>query len=510
MSGTGDSSVLNEVFAHSAMLRHRHVVRYYSSWVERGHIFIQTEYCDGGSLASVLRKRRAAKRPFQEWELRRLCLQLAKGLQYMHSKRLVHLDIKPDNILIDLGGDSSAGSSPVAEEGETPAAKRDNVSSSSEDGRMNSKAEVDMTTCAAEALGCHKLESSSQKDEASSSKTPADDQMATPKTSKVKDPNTDMSSDSGHASDGCKCKAAAAVQASSSGDAAAITSTPINCAKHGRAAGANGNDCTVTPINNASTPTNSGGDKSPADCRTFYKLGDLGHVASLDSDYVPEEGDCRYMAPELLMDEADRERLPKADIFSLALTLYECATLTEMPKNSTDGGLLYAALRSGDPPGLDKRSQDFQHLMNVSLILNWSQLKHFANFYLTFLFKTVDDQARGAVPSVGRQDLESPFPPVQQPQGEKQPSAGQGAEHGQGASEGAGDAVGAAEVQQGRHGPRPGRRRQQRRREAGQAPLGGQGRQEVHLLLPTPATQGAVMVGQNILMSLLSCVAMYY
>ncbi len=111
------------------------------------------------------------------------------------------------------------------------------------------------------------------------------------------------------------------------------------------------------------------GEKSPFDCRIFYKIGDLGHVASLDSDHVPEEGDCRYMAPELLLDATDRERLPKADVFSLALTLYECATLAEMPRNSGEtNGALYEALRQGgSAPGLEKRSKDFQHLIRVSL-----------------------------------------------------------------------------------------------------------------------------------------------
>ena len=77
------------------------------------------------------------------------------------------------------------------------------------------------------------------------------------------------------------------------------------------------------------------------------------------------------MAPELLLDETDRERLPKADVFSLALTLYECATLAEMPKNSGDSQL-YEALRTGEgaAPGLERRSKEFQHLFKVSLMLN--------------------------------------------------------------------------------------------------------------------------------------------
>jgi hypothetical protein len=29
---------MNEVFAHAALIKHKHVVRYYNSWVEKGQV----------------------------------------------------------------------------------------------------------------------------------------------------------------------------------------------------------------------------------------------------------------------------------------------------------------------------------------------------------------------------------------------------------------------------------------------------------------------------------------
>lgn len=88
-------SALNEVYAHAVLGKHRHVVRYYSAWAENDHMFIQNEFCNGGSLADVIAEQRTQQDKFSESELRRLMIHLAQGLKYIHSQGLVHLDIKP-------------------------------------------------------------------------------------------------------------------------------------------------------------------------------------------------------------------------------------------------------------------------------------------------------------------------------------------------------------------------------------------------------------------------------
>ena len=93
---------MNEVFAHSALIKHKHVVRYYNSWVENGRVYIQNEYCEGGSLAAKIEEFRFTGKRFTEAELKRILLHLAKGIDYIHSKLLVHLDVKPENIFIAL------------------------------------------------------------------------------------------------------------------------------------------------------------------------------------------------------------------------------------------------------------------------------------------------------------------------------------------------------------------------------------------------------------------------
>lgn len=56
------------------------------------------EYCDGGDLSLMLKQQTG--RPLKEEKIWKIFLQICVGLEYIHSKRILHRDIKTLNIFL--------------------------------------------------------------------------------------------------------------------------------------------------------------------------------------------------------------------------------------------------------------------------------------------------------------------------------------------------------------------------------------------------------------------------
>ncbi|KAL5712871.1 non-specific serine/threonine protein kinase [Ranunculus cassubicifolius] len=91
----------------------------------------------------------------------------------------------------------------------------------------------------------------------------------------------------------------------------------------------------------------------------IYKLGDFGCATLIDGSLPIEEGDARYMPPEILND--NYEHLEKVDIFSLGAAIYELVKRSPLPKS----GPQFLNLREGKIPLLPGHSMQFQNLLKA-------------------------------------------------------------------------------------------------------------------------------------------------
>ena len=93
------SKVMHEV-GILLRLRHRSVVKLYETFETKRHMLLAMELCAGGDLLNYVRKRKK----LEEVEAKVIFKQIIEGLGYIHKKRILHRDIKLDNILLDGKG----------------------------------------------------------------------------------------------------------------------------------------------------------------------------------------------------------------------------------------------------------------------------------------------------------------------------------------------------------------------------------------------------------------------
>ena len=111
------NSVQNEADILSS-LNNKYVVKFYESFKKNHNIYIIMEYCDCGDLCSFLnriKKQRKSEEYFLEIDfVWKLFIQMSIGLYYIHSKKIIHRDIKTLNIFLTKNFDAKIGDLGVA------------------------------------------------------------------------------------------------------------------------------------------------------------------------------------------------------------------------------------------------------------------------------------------------------------------------------------------------------------------------------------------------------------
>ncbi|XP_036965989.1 serine/threonine-protein kinase Nek5-like isoform X5 [Acanthopagrus latus] len=101
MSAREKEASTKEVTLLSKM-KHPNIVTFITSFQERGSLYIVMEYCDGGDLMKKINLQRGVH--FTEEQIVGWFVQICLGLKHIHDRKILHRDIKAQNIFLTSGG----------------------------------------------------------------------------------------------------------------------------------------------------------------------------------------------------------------------------------------------------------------------------------------------------------------------------------------------------------------------------------------------------------------------
>lgn len=88
--------LLSEIQIHKSM-RHTNIVQFIDCFEDDTNVYILLEICPNGSLMDLLKKRKSLTEP----EVRLFTTQICGAIKYIHSRRVLHRDLKLGNIFFD-------------------------------------------------------------------------------------------------------------------------------------------------------------------------------------------------------------------------------------------------------------------------------------------------------------------------------------------------------------------------------------------------------------------------
>ncbi|XP_024133698.1 mitogen-activated protein kinase kinase kinase kinase 5 isoform X3 [Oryzias melastigma] len=101
MEPEDDFSIIQQEIVIVKSCKHPNIVAYYGSYIQSNKLWICMEFCGGGSLQDIYH----ITGPLSELQIAYICREMLQGLDYLHSQKKIHRDIKGANILLNDQGE---------------------------------------------------------------------------------------------------------------------------------------------------------------------------------------------------------------------------------------------------------------------------------------------------------------------------------------------------------------------------------------------------------------------
>ncbi|KAG1401564.1 hypothetical protein G6F58_010720 [Rhizopus delemar] len=90
--------IVNEIMIMKES-HHGNIVNFLDSYLVQNDLWVIMEYMEGGPLTDVIENN-----TMTEQQIATVCYETAKGLDHLHSQKIIHRDIKSDNVLLNFQG----------------------------------------------------------------------------------------------------------------------------------------------------------------------------------------------------------------------------------------------------------------------------------------------------------------------------------------------------------------------------------------------------------------------
>lgn len=89
--------------------RSPYLISLVEAWEQSGHLYIQTELCENGNLSHFLEEYGRLHEVLDEARVWKILTEITAGVAHLHSRDVIHLDLKPANVFITDRGHLKLG-----------------------------------------------------------------------------------------------------------------------------------------------------------------------------------------------------------------------------------------------------------------------------------------------------------------------------------------------------------------------------------------------------------------